>query len=137
MTEERHPFFTDSFVLESVKREDFSWILLEVFRREELEEIAKKTGVRPYGGIQFHKMSDWELSDYVADLAYDDAKFLKGLARRIGERLPDPLLAGRRLSGPQIDLLIELLRNLPYETTLPLVVRLLGDEDPKVRARAV
>ena len=137
MTEERHPFFTDSFLLESVKREDFAWILLEVFRREELEEIAKKTGVRPYGGIQFHKMSDWELADYVADLAYDDAKLLKGLARRVRERLPDPLLGGRRLSGPQIDLLIELLRHLPYETTLPLVVRLLGDEDPKVRARTV
>ncbi|MCI0587075.1 MAG: hypothetical protein L0323_09575 [Planctomycetes bacterium] len=137
MTEERHPFFTDSFVLESVKREDFAWILLEVFRREELEEIAKKTGVRPYGGIQFHKMSDWELADYVSDLAYDDAKLLKGLARRVRERLPDPLLGGRRLSGPQIDLLIELLRHLPYETTLPLVVRLLGDEDPKVRARTV
>ncbi|HET6202465.1 MAG TPA: hypothetical protein VFI25_06650 [Planctomycetota bacterium] len=136
MTDERHPFFTDSFVLESVKREDFSWILLETFRREELEEIARKTGVRPYGGVQFHKMSDWELSDFVADLAYDDPKSLKGLCRRIRERLPEPLLAGRRLSGPQIDLVLDLLPNLPYETTLPLLVRLIGDADPKVRARA-
>ena len=108
MTDERHPFFTDSFVLESVKRADFSWILLEVFRREELEEIARKTGVRPYGGVQFHKMSEWELSDYVAGLAYDDPKFLKGLSRRVRERLPEPLLGERRLSGPQIDLLAEL-----------------------------
>jgi hypothetical protein len=133
--EGRNGFFTESLVLETLDVESFSWILLSILERKEIEEIARKTGVRAQGGVQFRNMSPWELGDFVASLALEDAKFLKTLCKGLRERLPEPLFPGQKLTDATYKATLDLLPDLPYEAPLRLLLKLLAEPNAKTKAR--
>jgi len=133
--EDRNGFFTESLVLENLDVEGFSWVLLSTLRREEIEEIARKTGVRPHGGVQFRNMDPWEVGDFVASLALDDTRLLKTLCKRLRDLLPPPLLPGSKLTEATFQATLDLLPDLPFEAPLRLLLRVLAEPSAKRKER--